>query len=43
MNLRYLVIGALVLVLAIVIIGFRPFEATVSEEPGNPPPHAVNQ
>lgn len=41
MNLRYLVIGALVLVLAIVIIGFRPFQAT--EEPGNPPPHAVNQ
>ena len=43
MNLRYLVIGIVVFLLVIVVFGFRPFQSTVSDEPGAAPPHAINQ
>lgn len=44
MNTRYLVIGLIVAVLAVVIVMSRPFQATVVEEdPGQPSPHAIDQ
>lgn len=44
MNIRYLIIGLVVAVIALVIIMSRPFQSTVVEEdPGQPPPHAIDQ
>ncbi|MDY6960948.1 MULTISPECIES: hypothetical protein [Pseudorhizobium] len=44
MNIRYLVIGLIIAVIALVIIMSRPFQSTVVEEdPGQPSPHAIDQ
>ncbi|HEX5933783.1 MAG TPA: hypothetical protein VFY63_06430 [Pseudorhizobium sp.] len=43
MNIRYLLIGLVVILIAIVVFMSNPFPSTVDEEPGQPSPHAVDQ
>lgn len=44
MNIRVLMIALIIVVLAIVGFMWRPFQQTVvEEEPGQAPPHAIDQ
>ncbi|CAD7054545.1 hypothetical protein REJC140_02181 [Pseudorhizobium endolithicum] len=43
MNLRYLLIGLVVILIAVVFFASRPFQATTSDDPGQTSPHAIDQ
>ncbi|WP_262913619.1 hypothetical protein [Rhizobium halophilum] len=44
MNMRILVIALIIVVLALLMVVWRPFQQTViEEEPGQAPPHAIDQ
>ncbi|HEV7437125.1 MAG TPA: hypothetical protein VGO22_20015 [Pseudorhizobium sp.] len=44
MNIRVLMIALIIVALALVIFMWRPFQQTVvEEEPGQAPPHAIDQ
>lgn len=43
MRLRWIVVAALVVLVAVVILGSRPFTQTATESPGQPSPHSLTE